>query len=179
MIREADKDGDGMIDYNEFVTMMMAKVRSLRLCRSSVPELTISKCSTSLGLTVHRSFDCGGRQRVQRSSRVVECMIVARGVRRDPHPCRWSGKRSTGALVFANVDAVSSGTAGDKYSTHSARTQRMNTAPRTVFAPYGTCGGGALHRLACAKDLAVAWDVVALPGYAASCCLGWCLRVPR
>ncbi|OCF31693.1 calmodulin [Kwoniella heveanensis CBS 569] len=26
MIREADKDGDGMIDYNEFVTMMMAKV---------------------------------------------------------------------------------------------------------------------------------------------------------
>lgn len=28
MIREADKDGDGMIDYNEFVTMMMAKVRS-------------------------------------------------------------------------------------------------------------------------------------------------------
>jgi len=30
MIREADKDGDGMIDYNEFVTMMMAKVsRSL------------------------------------------------------------------------------------------------------------------------------------------------------
>lgn len=29
MIREADKDGDGMIDYNEFVTMMMAKVRCL------------------------------------------------------------------------------------------------------------------------------------------------------
>jgi hypothetical protein len=28
MIREADKDGDGMIDYNEFVTMMMAKVSS-------------------------------------------------------------------------------------------------------------------------------------------------------
>lgn len=29
MIREADKDGDGMIDYNEFVTMMMAKVSYL------------------------------------------------------------------------------------------------------------------------------------------------------
>ena len=33
MIREADKDGDGMIDYNEFVTMMMAKVRVNRRVR--------------------------------------------------------------------------------------------------------------------------------------------------
>lgn len=33
MIREADKDGDGMIDYNEFVTMMMAKVSCLGIAR--------------------------------------------------------------------------------------------------------------------------------------------------
>ncbi|WVQ79106.1 calmodulin [Cryptococcus sp. DSM 104549] len=32
MIREADKDGDGMIDYNEFVTMMISKV-SLKSAR--------------------------------------------------------------------------------------------------------------------------------------------------
>lgn len=39
MIREADKDGDGMIDYNEFVTMMMAKV--------SCPQDTDPRCRVS------------------------------------------------------------------------------------------------------------------------------------
>lgn len=40
MIREADKDGDGMIDYNEFVTMMMAKVRYVR-CSSVLSIWTV------------------------------------------------------------------------------------------------------------------------------------------
>lgn len=60
MIREADKDGDGMIDYNEFVTMMMAKVRcplnADRCVQTRV--LMVSKRSTSLGMTVYLRSDC-------------------------------------------------------------------------------------------------------------------------
>lgn len=60
MIREADKDGDGMIDYNEFVTMMMAKVRCSPITdrRVRARQLTGSKRSTSLGMTVYLRFDC-------------------------------------------------------------------------------------------------------------------------
>jgi calmodulin len=41
MIREADKDGDGMIDYNEFVTMMMAKVSLERVASNALPRQSV------------------------------------------------------------------------------------------------------------------------------------------
>ena len=42
MIREADVDGDGQINYDEFVDMMMAKVR--RLSRLLACVLDDSMC---------------------------------------------------------------------------------------------------------------------------------------